>query len=151
LLNPAGTPGSDRAGEAAAANEGQAMRSLAELPADVLQVARDAADTLVRFREFLPPGGMLVMLVGRLRDDVREALEMEPLPRAYRGRERRSLDELTSVELDTVAGAVSILLQDRFTSRMDDPALAPLLREVLGALDKQKAERAQIRAEIGAS
>jgi hypothetical protein len=127
------------------------MPSLTELPTDALQVARDAADTLVRFREFLPPGGMLVMLTGRLRDDVREALEMEPLPRAYRSRERRSLDELTSVELDTVAGAVSILLQDRFTSCMDDPALAPLLREVLGALDEQKAERAQLRAEIGAS
>jgi hypothetical protein len=127
------------------------MRSLAELPADVLQVARDAADTLVRLRGYLPPGGMLVMLAGRFRDDVREALEMEPLPRAYRGRERRSLDELTSVELDTVAGAASILLQDRFTSRMDDPALAPLLRELGGAVDQQKAERAQIRAEIGAS
>jgi hypothetical protein len=124
------------------------MRSLAELPADVLQVARDAADTLIRFREYLPPGGMLVMLAGRLRDDVREALEMEPLPRAYRGRERRSLDELTSVELDTVAGAASILLQDRFTNCMDDPALAPLLRELHRALDGQKAERAQIRAEM---
>jgi hypothetical protein len=124
------------------------MRSLAELPADVLQVARDAADTLIRFREYLPPGGMLVMLAGRLRDDVREALEMEPLPRAYRGRERRSLDELTSVELDTVAGAASILLQDRFTTCMDDPALAPLLRELHRALDGQKAERAQIRAEM---
>jgi hypothetical protein len=50
-----------------------------------------------------------------------------------------------------VAGAVSILLQDRFTSRMDDPALAPLLGELGGALDEQKAERAQIRAEIGTS
>jgi hypothetical protein len=124
------------------------MRSLTELPADALQVARDAADTLVRFREFLPPGGMLVMLAGRLRDDAREALDMEPLPRAYRGRQRRSLDELTSVELDTVAGAASILLQDRFTTCMDDPALAPLLRELHRALDGQKAERAQIRAEM---
>jgi hypothetical protein len=124
------------------------MRSLTELPADVLQVARDAADVLIRFREYLPPGGMLVMLAGRLRDDVREALEMEPLPRAYRGRERRSLDELTSVELDTVAGAASILLQARFMDCMDDPALAPLLRELNGALDEQKAERAQIRAEM---
>jgi hypothetical protein len=127
------------------------MRSLDELPADALQVARDAADTLVRFREYTPPGGMLVMLLGRFRDDVREALEMEPEERAYRGRERRSLDELTSVELDTVAGSVDILMQDRFTSYMDDPALAPLLRELRGAIDRQKAERAQIRAEIGAS
>jgi hypothetical protein len=128
-----------------------AMRSFAELPADALQVARDAADVLIRFRGYLPPGGMLVMLAGRLRDDVRDVLEMEPLPRAYRGRERRSLDELTSVELDTLFGAVCILLQSRFAGCFDDPALAPLLREFLDDLNGQKAERAQIRAEIGAS
>lgn len=127
------------------------MPSLTELPADALQVVRDSADVLLRFRDFLPPNGLLVMLAGRFRDDVREALELEPLPRAYHGRERRSLDELTSVELDTLAGAVAVLLQDRFSSCMDDPALAPLLRELGGALDEQEAERAQIRAEIGAS
>jgi hypothetical protein len=126
------------------------MRSMTDLPADALQVARDAADVLIRFRGYLPPGGMLVMLAGRLRDDVREVLDMESLPRAYRGRERRSLDELTSVELDTLAGAVSILLQDRFTDCMDDPALAPLLRELSGALDEQKTERATIRSSMSA-
>jgi hypothetical protein len=126
------------------------MRSFTELPADALQVARDAADTVVRFRAYLPPGGLLVMLAGRLCDDVREALEMEPVEPAYRGRERRSLDELTSVELDTIAGAVDILL-NRFVPYMDDPALAPLLRELRGALDEQKAERVQIQASIGAS
>jgi hypothetical protein len=127
------------------------VRALTELSADALQVARDAAETLVRFREYTPPGGMLVMLLSRFRDDTREALEMEPEERVYRGRERRSLDELTSVELDTVAGSVDILLQDRFTSCMDDPALAPLLRELRGSLDAQKGERAHIRASIGAS
>jgi hypothetical protein len=126
------------------------MRSLTELPTDALQVARDAADTVIRFRAFLPPGGLLVMLAGRLRDDVREALELEPVEAAYRGRERRSLDELASVELDTLAGSVGILL-NKFVPYMDDPALAPLLRELRGALDEQKAERLQIQASIGAS
>jgi hypothetical protein len=127
------------------------MRSMTDLPTDALQVARDAADVLVKFRGYLPPDGWLVLLAGKFRDDVRDVLELEPLPPVYRGRERRSLDELTSVELDTLAGAVGILLQDRFTSCMDDPELAIRLSDLRAMLDIQKAERAQIQAEIGAS
>jgi hypothetical protein len=126
------------------------MRSMTELPTDALQVARDAAETLIRFRAYLPPGGWLVLLAGKFRDDIRDVLEMETLPPAYRGREHKSPDELTSAELDTVAGAVDILL-DRFTPFIDDPELGRLLRELRGLLDAQKAERAQIQAEIGAS
>jgi hypothetical protein len=127
------------------------MPALTELPDDALLVARDACDVLIRFRAYLPPGGMLVMLAGRYRDDVREALEMEELPPAFQGREHRPMDELTSLELGPLSGAVVILLQHRFTGCVDDPALAPLLRELRGALDEQKAERQQIRASIGAS
>ncbi len=127
------------------------MRSFTELPADALQVARNACDTLVRFREYTSLGGLLVMMVGRFGDEVREALKLEPLPPVYRGRERRSLDELTSVELDTVWSAVDVLLQVRFTDLMDDPALGPLLRELHGALDTQKAERRQLQASISAA
>jgi hypothetical protein len=124
------------------------MRALTELPADALHVAHEAAGVLIRFREFLPPGGLLVMLAGKFRDDVGDVLGLEPGERAYRGRDKRSLDELTSVELDSLDGAVGILLS-RFTTYMDDPALAPLLRELSGPLADQKAERDQIRAEIG--
>jgi hypothetical protein len=126
------------------------MPSITEMTTDELRVARDAAETLMRFKAYLPPGGLLLLLVSKFRDDAGSLLgtEREPLPR--RGRERRSLDELTSVELDTVAGAAGILLQDRFTSAMGDPALPRLLREFCDGLDGQKAERAQIRASIGA-
>jgi hypothetical protein len=62
-----------------------------------------------------------------------------------RGKVVRSLDELTSVELDTVSGAVMILLQDRFTRVMDDPALPKLLDELQDKLTDQKTERAQIQ------
>jgi hypothetical protein len=127
------------------------MRSLTELPVDALQVAHDAAETVLRFRAYLPPGGLLVMLAGKFRDDIRDAREMEPLPRAYRGRDRLTLDELTSIELDTLAGAVGILLQRRFTDAMDDPELSAQLLGLSDALDEQKAERAQIRASIGRS
>jgi hypothetical protein len=127
------------------------MRSSSELTTDELQVAIDVAETLMTFKAYLPPGGLLLMLLSKFRDDTGDMLDTErgPLPR--RGRERRSLDELTSVELDTVAGATGILLQDRFTSVMDDPELPRLLREFQGDLNRQKAERAELRASIGAS
>jgi hypothetical protein len=41
-----------------------------------------------------------------------------------------------------------ILLQDRFTAVMDDPALPKLLDEFQDKLTDQKTERAQIRAEM---
>jgi hypothetical protein len=125
------------------------MRSLSEITPDALQVAHDATGVLLRFREYTPLGGLLIMLTGKFRDDIRDELDMEREPTAHRGREHRSLDELTSVELDTVAGAVGILL-DRFIPSIDDPALPGLLAEFRDTLSVQKAERAQIRASIGA-
>jgi hypothetical protein len=125
------------------------MRSLTDLPADALQVARDAAQALMRFKAYMPPGGLLLMLVSKFADDAGDALDIEREPLPQRGRERRSLDELTSVDLNTVAGAVGILLH-RFTGYMDDPALPKLLREFRDGLEGQEAELAQLRAEIGA-
>jgi hypothetical protein len=127
------------------------MRSLTDLDTVALKVALEAADALIDRKAFLPPGGLLVMLLGRFRDDVAEVLGNGTdadagLPK--RGREQRSLDELTSVELDTVDGAVMILLQDRFTAVMDDPALPKLLDEYQDKLTDQKTERAQIQASM---
>jgi hypothetical protein len=118
---------------------------------DELRLARDVAGTLMTFKAYLPPGGLLLMLISKFRDDTGDLLDIERGPLPGRGRERQSLDELTSVELDTMVGATGILLQDRFTSVMDDPALPRLLREFCGDLNRQKAERAQLRASIGAS
>jgi len=75
-------------------------------------------------------------------------IERGPLPKRAAG--RHPLDELTSVELDTLSGATSTLL-DQFTPYMDDPALSRLLRHYQADLNAQKAERAQIRTEIGAT
>lgn len=125
------------------------MRSLTELPPDALTVAHDAAEALMEHKAYLPDS-LLFMLVGRFRDDTREVLGMEIGDLPQRGRERRSLDELTSVELDTMSGAVTILLEARFTSAMDDPALPQLLREFDVSLGEQKTERQQLRASIGA-
>lgn len=124
------------------------MRSVTDLPTDALQVARDCAGTLMTFKAYLPAGGLLLMLISKFRDDAGDALGIEREPLPHRGREKRSLDKLTSIELDTVAGAADILLY-RFSEYMDDPALSRLLREFYGDLSGQKAARAQIRAEMG--
>ena len=121
------------------------MRSLSELPADELKVAHDAAETLIDNREYLPTG-LLVMLLGKFRDDIRDALEMEAGYPATRGHVVKSLDELTTVELGSIVGAVMILLQARYTSCMDDPELPKRLTVFQDALNTQKLERDAIRA-----
>jgi hypothetical protein len=103
---------------------------LKELDSDALKVALNSAETLLTFRAFTAPGGMFVMLLGRFRDDVREALEMEVLRPAQRGTTHLPFGELRSIELSTMGGAVTILLQARFKSRMDDPMLIQMLEEL---------------------
>jgi hypothetical protein len=124
------------------------MRSLKDLDTDALKVALDASDSLMKHKAYLPPGGLLVMLLGRWRDEVGDALGMERGELPTRGKERRSLDELTSVELGTVSGAVAILLQSRFTAVMDDPELPKQLREFDGNLSTQTTEREELKASI---
>lgn len=119
---------------------------LEKLDTDALKVALDASDVLMRYKQFLPRGGLLLMLVSRFRDDVREALEMEAERYPGRGHVFQSLDALTSIELDTVAGAVGILLQERFVSVMDDPGLPQLLEAFQDRLSDQKRERTEIQA-----
>jgi hypothetical protein len=125
------------------------MQSLAQLDSDALKLARQSANTLMKFKAYLPPGGLLLMLLGKFRDDVLEVLEVERDPLPKRGTERHPLDELTSIELDTVCGAVGILLS-RFTAYMDDPALPDLLGQFRDALNQQKAERVRELAALDA-
>jgi hypothetical protein len=126
------------------------MPSIFQMTPDELQVARDAAETLIRFRAYLPPDAMLIMLAGRFRNDIRDVPGMGTEGRAHRGRESRSLDELTSIELDTVSGSVDMLLE-RFTPFMHGPELIRLLNALRDSLNAQKTERARLRASIGAS
>jgi hypothetical protein len=124
------------------------MRSPKDLDTDALKTALEAADALMRHKQFMPRGGLLLMLVSRFRDDTREALKMEPERYPGRGSVFRSPDDLTSTELSNVSGAVDTLLQQRFTNVMDDPELPKLLRDFQGKLNEQKTERAQIQASI---
>ena len=125
------------------------MRAPTEVRPEVLREAHDAADTLIseRFRSYLP-GRMLLMLLGKFRDDVAESLGMElpPLPRRSGPVKVVKLDDLTSSELGTLSGAVLILVT-RFTALMDDPLLPELLREFRDALVIEQADRARIADE----
>jgi hypothetical protein len=124
------------------------MPALKDLHLDDLEVALNAADALMKHKEFLPRAGLLLMLISRFRDDIRDAIgaEVERLP--GRGQVFRSLDELTTTELAAVSGAVGSLLEDRFKSTMDDPALPMQLDEYRDKLNAQKTEREQLRAQV---
>jgi len=127
---------------------------LASLPLDALEAALTAADTLMAHKEFMPRGGLLVMLVSRFRDDTRAAIGMEPERYATttrttgRGKVVRSLDDLTSGELAKVSAAVATLLGEHFAAVMDDPELPRLLRAFSTELDEQTAERRDIQASM---
>lgn len=123
---------------------------LEDLSEDALKVAEEAATALIDHKAYLPPGGLLLMLLGRWRDDIWEVLgmEREELPR--RGSERKTLAELSGIEIDTVSGAVGILLQPRFTEVMDDPALPDKLAEFQDRLTDEKTRRVKV-AKVQAS
>ncbi|MFZ0227581.1 MAG: hypothetical protein WAL41_11680 [Mycobacterium sp.] len=120
---------------------------LRSLKPEELKAAQEATTVLVVTHKGYLPGSLLRMLLSRFRDDIREITGMaaEGLPR--RG-EHHELDELTSTELDAIAGAVTTLLEDSFKAVMTDPALVPLLDQFHAALISQKNERAELQASI---
>jgi hypothetical protein len=109
------------------------MPSLSELSKAKLRDAGDAIETVIEFRDYLPPGGMLLMLAGRWRDDIRELLDMPPLERVSRGKHRKPLGSLEPEDLERLAQAV-ILLVGSLTGYMDDPELSSRLTDLLGTL-----------------
>ena len=121
------------------------MRSAAHLDPDALLVALESAETLLKFRDFMPPGGLLVVVLGKFRDDLRDALEMEAVEHALRGHHSRALDELDTFGLCAMAGAIMILRQPRFTRVMDDPALPEKLEEMEAELTTRKRTLALLR------
>jgi hypothetical protein len=116
---------------------------LEALSAADLGTVLDAADTLTRYRQYIPRSGMLVMLIGRFRDDTREVFGKPP--ERQPGVPFASLDEMTTSELNAVTSAVDTLLA--FTGAMDDPELPAGLRMYQGELKAQADERAAIRAD----
>ena len=122
------------------------MRNADQLDSGVVKNALEAADTLLSFRDFTPPHGLFVMLLGRFRDDLRDTLGMDYLRHAVRGTHRRALSELRQVELGTLAGALAVLRQERVTNIMDDPDLSPLLAGFAEDVNSHQARLAALSA-----
>jgi hypothetical protein len=126
------------------------MRTITELSTEELRVVGDAVETVIDLRAYLPTDGMLIMLAGRFRDDIREELGVPPLKPAGRGSEPKQLDELGDDELDRLATAVSTLM-GRFGPFMEDPALVTLLGDLHARLTMRVFERANAAEEAKAS
>ena len=114
------------------------MRSRRELPKPLTELSRDdlrvvlaAVETLIEFRDYLPPGGMLLMLAGRFRDDIRELLGMATLGRVSRGPERKMLSAMDDADLARLSRAV-VVLHPEYEDYIDDPEMVRLLAAVFG-------------------
>jgi hypothetical protein len=127
------------------------MSSLTELSTAELRDAGDAVETLIEFRDYLPLGGMLLMLAGRFRDAVRKELGVPSVPRVTRGPELKRLQQLKDDDLDALAYAVGDLVT-RLRRVIEDAELGRLLDEVNAELlllmvDRDKAAEAARAAE----
>jgi hypothetical protein len=116
------------------------MRTIADLPKDDLRVAGDAIETVIEFRAYLPTDGMMIILAGRFRDDIREELGVPPLTPAGRGPERKLLDDMEDADLGRLLEAV-LILNGRFTGYMDDPELPKCLADVLARVGHVRTAR----------
>ena len=80
------------------------------------------------------------MLLGKFRDDIREAHGKERLLPPERGSQHLPLAELTLSELEAAGYSAGTLL-DQFGALMDDPELPELLRDFRDTLSAEKADR----------
>jgi hypothetical protein len=117
------------------------MPAITQLSTDKLRIAGDSIETVIEFRDYLPQGGMLLMLAGRWRDDIRELLALPTLGRATHGPERKKLSTLDESDLYRLAEAVIVLVGE-FKSSMDDPELHAQLTDFLGAIVIERNTRA---------
>lgn len=126
----------------------RSMRSSTELPMSDLRDAGDAIETVIELADYLPPGGMMLMLASRLRNDIREALKMPTLGRVKRGPARKPLDDLKTEDLERLHKAVGLLV-GRCRQLIDDPELVALLSK-LGDLTSTALERVRLKELEGA-
>jgi hypothetical protein len=116
------------------------MPPLTELSLQDLRDAGAAIETLIEFRDYLPPGEQLLTLARRKRTDIRELLGMPPAPHSGRGHERKPLAELKDADLIRLGDAAAALYC-RFADYMDDPDSVRHLRRVLGEATVESSAR----------
>ena len=116
-------------------------RNPTELDADAFDLALYCVDNVLRFRSYTP-GSLLVMLLGKFRDDLRDAHGKDTLLPAQRGSQHLPIGDLELSDLDTACDSAGTLL-GRFELFMDDPELPELLRDFRDILSAEKADRAK--------
>jgi hypothetical protein len=79
------------------------------------------------------------MLLGKFRDDVRDAHGKDTLLPAQRGSQHLPIEELELSDLDSACDSTGTLLS-QFEPFMDDPELPELLRDFRDILNAEKAE-----------
>jgi hypothetical protein len=121
-------------------------RSPTELDQDAFDLMMHSVDIIMRYRAYTPGGGLLVMLLGKFRDDVWESRHKTQLPRIGRGTQHLPLAELDLSQMDALIDSATILL-DRFGSFMDDPELPELLTDFRDALKTEKTGQTPPREE----
>jgi hypothetical protein len=121
------------------------MPSLTGLSTGELRDVGDAAETLIDLSDYLPPGDALVSRAGKLRDSIRELLEMPPLEHVSRGGERKMLATMEDADLDRLVKAVNTLL-GRFKGYTEEAELDGLLDTVLSALGFELVSRTMMEA-----
>jgi hypothetical protein len=109
------------------------MPSLTELSTEDLRDAGVAVETVIEFRDYLPPDRALLERAGKLRDDIRELLALPEAPRVSRSPERRMLRDMADADLDRLVKAVHTLLS-RFEDYVEDAGMSRHLATVLSAL-----------------
>jgi hypothetical protein len=122
------------------------MASLTELSIDDLRHAGDAVETLIEFRDYLPPCDTLLTLAMSFRDDIRELLAMPSLDRVARGPERKPLDGLEDADLGRLSRAL-VILSPEFADYLTSPEmishLAAVFSEVCVVVARRMTEGAK--------
>lgn len=115
-------------------------RHLTELDPTAVDLVMHSVDMIMRYRAYTPGGGMLVMLLGKFRDDVWESRHNTRLPPAGYGTQRLPLAELDLSQMDALIDSATTLI-DRFGPFMDDPELSELLTDFRDDLKTEKTSR----------
>lgn len=106
----------------------------------------DAVETLIEFRDYLPPGDTLLDLALRFGDEIRELLGMPVLPRVSRGPERKPLDGLEDTDLGRLSRAL-VILSPEFADYLTSPEmishLTAVFREVCVVVARRMTEGAK--------
>lgn len=120
------------------------MPSLETLDPRAIKVIAAVTETVYGFREYLP-GRVLLAMVWHFRNDVRE--QMRAPRESYPGQPTPlELRALEAHQLDALADAMAVMIEDRFTAVMEDPDLPKRLIAFDVKLKAEQGERGDAKS-----